>query len=112
MGCVGLIFGVDMMDTEGAICDTLLNEVIVQGGVFHPGVEDWIWTKAKVKNGAIIGMKPRLHHHHGLEDLGSAGGSSGQDLEDRLGYDRPSKAVDWLINKAKNAIAKLDELPE
>ncbi|KAK3007253.1 hypothetical protein RJ639_016153 [Escallonia herrerae] len=32
--------------------------------------------------------------------------------DDRLGYDRPSKAVDWLINKAKNAIAKLDELPE
>ncbi|KAK3012948.1 hypothetical protein RJ639_008870 [Escallonia herrerae] len=32
--------------------------------------------------------------------------------QDRLGYDRPSKAVDWLINKAKNAIAKLDELPE
>ncbi|KAK3008179.1 hypothetical protein RJ639_013991 [Escallonia herrerae] len=31
---------------------------------------------------------------------------------DRLGYDQPSKAVDWLINKAKNAIAKLDELPE
>ncbi|KAK3036797.1 hypothetical protein RJ639_030489 [Escallonia herrerae] len=33
-------------------------------------------------------------------------------VEDGLGYDRPSKAVDWLINKAKNAIAKLDELPE
>ncbi|KAK3002449.1 LOW QUALITY PROTEIN: hypothetical protein RJ639_020558 [Escallonia herrerae] len=32
--------------------------------------------------------------------------------EDQLGYDRPSKAVDWLINKAKNAIAKLDKLPE
>ncbi|KAK3032310.1 hypothetical protein RJ639_036267 [Escallonia herrerae] len=32
--------------------------------------------------------------------------------KDRLGYDRPSKAVGWLINKAKNAIAKLDELPE
>ncbi|KAK3035783.1 hypothetical protein RJ639_033512, partial [Escallonia herrerae] len=31
---------------------------------------------------------------------------------DRLGYDRPSKAVDWLIDKAKNAIAKLDELPD
>ncbi|KAK2976040.1 hypothetical protein RJ640_029913 [Escallonia rubra] len=34
------------------------------------------------------------------------------ELGDRLGYDRPSKAVDWLINKAKNVIAKLDELPE
>ncbi|KAK3002943.1 hypothetical protein RJ639_019108 [Escallonia herrerae] len=32
--------------------------------------------------------------------------------KDRLSYDRPSKAVDWLINKAKNAIAKLDEQPE
>nr|QCA48047.1 TCP12 [Petunia x hybrida] len=33
------------------------------------------------------------------------------DMQDRLGYDRPSKAVDWLINKAKNAIDKLAELP-
>lgn len=33
------------------------------------------------------------------------------DVQDRLGYDRPSKAVDWLIKKAKNAIDKLDELP-
>ncbi|KAM7275793.1 hypothetical protein ACFE04_017659 [Oxalis oulophora] len=31
------------------------------------------------------------------------------DVQDRLGYDRPSKAVDWLINKAKSAIDKLDE---
>lgn len=33
------------------------------------------------------------------------------DLQDRLGYDRPSKAVDWLIKKAKDAIDKLAELP-
>ncbi|KAI4333872.1 hypothetical protein L6164_018627 [Bauhinia variegata] len=33
------------------------------------------------------------------------------DVQDRLGYDRPSKAVDWLINKAKSAIDKLAELP-
>ncbi|OIS99907.1 PREDICTED: transcription factor TCP4-like [Nicotiana attenuata] len=33
------------------------------------------------------------------------------DLQDRLGYDRPSKAVDWLIKKAKNAIDNLAELP-
>ncbi|XP_061349652.1 transcription factor TCP4-like [Gastrolobium bilobum] len=33
------------------------------------------------------------------------------DVQDRLGYDRPSKAVDWLINKAKSAIDQLDELP-
>ncbi|KAH7859408.1 hypothetical protein Vadar_000703 [Vaccinium darrowii] len=33
------------------------------------------------------------------------------DLQDRLGYDRPSKAVDWLIKKAKTAIDKLTELP-
>ncbi|XP_059282624.1 transcription factor TCP4-like [Lycium ferocissimum] len=33
------------------------------------------------------------------------------DVQDRLGYDRPSKAVDWLIKKAKDAIDKLDELP-
>lgn len=33
------------------------------------------------------------------------------DVQDRLGYDRPSKAVDWLIKKAKFAIDKLQELP-
>ncbi|KAM7270938.1 hypothetical protein ACFE04_030152 [Oxalis oulophora] len=33
------------------------------------------------------------------------------DIQDRLGYDRPSKAVDWLIEKAKSAIDKLDVLP-
>lgn len=34
------------------------------------------------------------------------------DVQDRLGYDRPSKAVDWLINKAKSAIDRLSELPQ
>ncbi|XP_057460279.1 transcription factor TCP4-like [Actinidia eriantha] len=33
------------------------------------------------------------------------------DVQDRLGYDRPSKAVDWLISKAKAAIDELAELP-
>lgn len=33
------------------------------------------------------------------------------DVQDRLGYDRPSKAVDWLIKKAKSAIDELAELP-
>ncbi|XP_040989189.1 LOW QUALITY PROTEIN: transcription factor TCP4 [Juglans microcarpa x Juglans regia] len=33
------------------------------------------------------------------------------DVQDRLGYDRPSKAVDWLIKKAKAAIDDLAELP-
>ncbi|KAK7317734.1 hypothetical protein RJT34_02204 [Clitoria ternatea] len=33
------------------------------------------------------------------------------DVQDRLGYDRPSKAVDWLIKKAKVAIDQLAELP-
>ncbi|XWS10953.1 hypothetical protein CRYUN_Cryun38cG0042700 [Craigia yunnanensis] len=33
------------------------------------------------------------------------------DVQDRLGYDRPSKAVDWLIKKAKLAIDELAELP-
>ncbi|GAV75987.1 TCP domain-containing protein [Cephalotus follicularis] len=33
------------------------------------------------------------------------------DVQDRLGYDRPSKAVDWLIEKAKSAIDKLADLP-
>ncbi|KAG7034889.1 Transcription factor TCP4, partial [Cucurbita argyrosperma subsp. argyrosperma] len=33
------------------------------------------------------------------------------DVQDRLGYDRPSKAVDWLIKKAKSAIDNLSHLP-
>lgn len=33
------------------------------------------------------------------------------DVQDRLGYDRPSKAVDWLIKKAKTAIDELAQLP-
>ncbi|KAI3466066.1 hypothetical protein Pfo_022729 [Paulownia fortunei] len=33
------------------------------------------------------------------------------DVQDRLGYDRPSKAVDWLIKKAKAAIDELAQLP-
>ncbi|EOA37882.1 hypothetical protein CARUB_v10009348mg [Capsella rubella] len=33
------------------------------------------------------------------------------DVQDRLGFDRPSKAVDWLIKKAKSAIDDLAELP-
>ncbi|PQM34907.1 transcription factor TCP4-like [Prunus yedoensis var. nudiflora] len=31
------------------------------------------------------------------------------DVQDRLGYDRPSKAIDWLIEKAKAAIEALSE---
>ncbi|PKA51635.1 Transcription factor TCP4 [Apostasia shenzhenica] len=33
------------------------------------------------------------------------------DVQDRLGFDRPSKAVDWLIKNAKTAIDELAELP-
>lgn len=33
------------------------------------------------------------------------------DVQDRLGYDRPSKAVDWLMKNAKAAIDQLDQLP-
>ncbi|XP_055802502.1 transcription factor TCP4-like [Solanum dulcamara] len=33
------------------------------------------------------------------------------DVQDRLGYDRPSKAVDWLIKKAKASIDELAQLP-
>ncbi|KAK4787876.1 hypothetical protein SAY86_011709 [Trapa natans] len=33
------------------------------------------------------------------------------DVQDRLGFDRPSKAVDWLIKKAKSSIDKLSDLP-
>lgn len=33
------------------------------------------------------------------------------DVQDRLGFDRPSKAVDWLIKKAKTSIDDLTQLP-
>ncbi|XP_022845807.1 transcription factor TCP3-like isoform X1 [Olea europaea var. sylvestris] len=31
------------------------------------------------------------------------------DVQDRLGYDRPSKALDWLMEEAKSAIDALDQ---
>ncbi|PNT72876.1 hypothetical protein BRADI_2g50193v3 [Brachypodium distachyon] len=34
------------------------------------------------------------------------------DVQDRLGYDRPSKAVDWLIRNAKAAIEELPDRPD
>ncbi|CAN7112447.1 unnamed protein product [Brassica rapa subsp. narinosa] len=33
------------------------------------------------------------------------------DVQDRLGFDRPSKAVDWLIRKAQTSIDELAQLP-
>nr|UYF11792.1 TCP family transcription factor [Fagopyrum esculentum] len=33
------------------------------------------------------------------------------DVQDRLGFDRPSKAVDWLLSKAQDAILKLPNGP-
>lgn len=34
------------------------------------------------------------------------------DVQDRLGYDQPSKAVEWLIQHAKAAIDELAQLPQ
>ncbi|EPS61537.1 hypothetical protein M569_13260, partial [Genlisea aurea] len=33
------------------------------------------------------------------------------DVQDRLGYDRPSKAIDWLMKEATAAIDALRETP-
>ncbi|BBM99211.1 protein MpTCP2 [Marchantia polymorpha subsp. ruderalis] len=33
------------------------------------------------------------------------------DVQDRLGFDQPSKAVEWLIHKAKDAIDELGRIP-
>ncbi|EFJ07947.1 hypothetical protein SELMODRAFT_29160, partial [Selaginella moellendorffii] len=33
------------------------------------------------------------------------------DIQDRLGYDQPSKAIEWLLKKAKPAIDELNQLP-
>lgn len=34
------------------------------------------------------------------------------DVQERLGYDRPSKAIDWLMKEAKSAIDALDQPPQ
>ncbi|XP_052180737.1 transcription factor TCP4-like [Diospyros lotus] len=33
------------------------------------------------------------------------------DVQDRLGYDRPSEAIDWLMKEAKSSIDGLQKLP-
>lgn len=75
----------------------------------------------KVNNGRIVRSKERRDRHSkvltakGLRDrrlrLSAHTAIQFYDVQDRLGYDRPSKAVDWLIQNAKVAIDKLLALP-
>lgn len=75
----------------------------------------------KVNNGCIVRSKERRDRHSkvltakGLRDrrlrLSAHTAIQFYDVQDRLGYDRPSKAVDWLIQNAKVAIDKLMALP-
>ncbi|KAF4388901.1 hypothetical protein G4B88_019083 [Cannabis sativa] len=55
----------------------------------------------------------QLGHEHSNADHHNGSGfiPHQHQPEEHLGYDRPSKAVDWLIKKAKNSIDKLAELP-
>ncbi|KAK2968913.1 hypothetical protein RJ640_018605 [Escallonia rubra] len=75
-------------------CGRLLRSVVVVDGDQHSKVFTAKGTRDR---------RVRLAAHIAIQFY---------DVQDQLGYDQPSKAVDWLINKAKNAIAKLDELPE
>ncbi|KAG6525035.1 transcription factor PCF8-like [Zingiber officinale] len=75
----------------------------------------------EVNSGRIVRSKERRDRHSkvltakGLRDrrlrLSAHTAIQFYDVQDRLGYDRPSKAVDWLIQNAKVAIDKLTALP-
>ncbi|KAK1435184.1 hypothetical protein QVD17_00945 [Tagetes erecta] len=58
-----------------------------------------------------LGVAQNVNHYPHRVRLSAHTAIQFYDVQDRLGYDRPSKAVDWLIKKAKTAIDKLAELP-
>ncbi|XP_042455267.1 transcription factor PCF5-like [Zingiber officinale] len=74
----------------------------------------------EVNSGRIVRSKERRDRHSkvltakGLCDrrlrLSAHTAIQFYDVQDHLGYDRPSKAVDWLIQNAKVAIDKLTAL--
>ncbi|KAG2683898.1 hypothetical protein I3760_10G055600 [Carya illinoinensis] len=75
----------------------------------------------KVRSGRIARSRGRKDRHSkistskGTRDrrLRLSAGTAIQffDVQDRLGYDRPSKAIDWLMEKAKAAINALANSP-
>lgn len=87
-----------------------------RGGIRHSGGEI-----VEVQGGHIVRSTGRKDRHSkvctakGPRDrrvrLSAHTAIQFYDVQDRLGYDRPSKAVDWLIKKAKPAIDELAELP-
>ncbi|KAI3675018.1 hypothetical protein L1987_84599 [Smallanthus sonchifolius] len=89
---------------------------VLNGGVpryFGYATEQNEQRIVEVEDGRIIrstGLKDR--HSKGTRDrrvrLSPYTAIQFYDVQDRLGYDHPSKAVDWLINKAK---ASIDQLP-
>ncbi|GMH05491.1 hypothetical protein Nepgr_007331 [Nepenthes gracilis] len=76
---------------------------------------------AEVKGGLFVRSTGRKDRHskvptsRGLRDrrvrLSANTAIQFYDVQDRLGYDRPSEAVDWLMEKAKASIHKLDAQP-
>ncbi|GMN43613.1 hypothetical protein TIFTF001_012805 [Ficus carica] len=76
---------------------------------------------AQVHDGCVVRLIRKKERHNkvctskGLRDqrvrLSANTAIQFYDIQDRLGYDQPSKAIDWLIEKAKSAIEALAELP-
>jgi len=92
-----------------------------RGETFTRGMRSSVGDIVQVEGGHIVRSTGRKDRHSkvytskGPRDrrvrLSAHTAIEFYDVQDRLGYDRPSKAVDWLIKKAKSSIDKLAELP-
>ncbi|KAJ6333137.1 hypothetical protein OIU77_009076 [Salix suchowensis] len=85
------------------------------------GISDTVGEIVEVQGGHIVRSTGRKDRHSkvctakGPRDrrvrLSAHTAIQFYDVQDRLGYDRPSKAFDWLIKKARASIDELAELP-
>ncbi|KAJ6416974.1 hypothetical protein OIU84_002791 [Salix udensis] len=85
------------------------------------GISDTVGEIVEVQGGHIVRSTGRKDRHSkvctakGTRDrrvrLSAHTAIQFYDVQDRLGYDRPSKAFDWLIEKARVSIDELAELP-
>lgn len=92
-----------------------------RGGTITRGMRTGVGDIVQVEGGHIVRSTGRKDRHSkvytskGPRDrrvrLSAHTAIEFYDVQDRLGYDRPSKAVDWLIKKAKTSIDRLAELP-
>ncbi|XP_057867212.1 transcription factor TCP3 [Cryptomeria japonica] len=93
-----------------------------QAGANNPRVPPPMGEIVEVEGGHIVRSTGRKDRHSkvytakGPRDrrvrLSASTAIQFYDLQDRLGYDRPSKAVAWLIEKAKSSIDELAKLPQ